>query len=52
MAVVSHICHRIAVMKQGKIVEAGPAQQIVNDPKHPYTQQLLAAVPRMHRTAS
>jgi len=52
MAVVSHICHRIAVMKQGKIVEAGPSQQIVNDPKHPYTQQLLAAVPRLHRSAS
>ena len=51
MAVVSHICHRIAVMKQGKIVETGPADDIVNNPRHPYTQQLLAAVPRMRREA-
>jgi ABC-type glutathione transport system ATPase component len=52
MAVVSHICQRIAVMKQGKIVESGPADQIVERPEHPYTQQLLSAVPRMHRGAA
>ncbi len=47
MAVVQHMCPRIAVMYGGKIVEQGTRDQIVNDPQHPYTQKLLGAVPRM-----
>jgi peptide/nickel transport system ATP-binding protein len=47
MAVVQHMCPRIAVMYAGKIVEQGTREQIVNDPQHPYTRKLLSAVPRM-----
>jgi ABC-type glutathione transport system ATPase component len=47
MAVVGHMCPRIAVMHAGKIVEVGPREQIIGDPRHPYTRKLLSAVPRM-----
>lgn len=46
MAVVNHLCDRIAVMLKGKIVEQGPRDDIINNPQHPYTQQLLKAVPQ------
>ena len=45
MAVVHHICDRIAVMLNGRIVEEGDCDSIVNRPAHEYTQALLAAVP-------
>ncbi|WP_263065174.1 ABC transporter ATP-binding protein [Dickeya dadantii] len=45
MAVVERISHRVAVMYQGEIVEIGPRQAVFNDPQHPYTRRLLAAVP-------
>ena len=45
LAVVEILASRIAVMHQGKLVEVGTTEQIVNDPQHPYTQRLLAAVP-------
>ncbi|MEC9373548.1 MAG: ATP-binding cassette domain-containing protein [Planctomycetota bacterium] len=47
MAVVRHMCARIAVMLAGKIVEIGARDQIIEDPRHPYTKKLLAAVPRV-----
>lgn len=46
MAVVRHMCERIAVMYKGKIVEEGQRDQILYDPQHEYTQRLLASVPR------
>ena len=46
MAVIHHICDRIAVMLDGKIVEQGDRDQIINDPRHPYTRALLSAVPQ------
>ncbi len=45
MGVVSHICTRIAVMRQGRIVETGTRQQVLSSPREPYTQALLSAVP-------
>ncbi len=45
MAVIQHMCDRIAVMYKGRIVEAGPKAEIIGSPKHRYTQSLLSAVP-------
>ncbi len=45
MAVIHHACARIIVMWNGKIVEQGTRDEIINSPKHPYTQALLSAVP-------
>jgi oligopeptide/dipeptide ABC transporter ATP-binding protein len=46
LAVVRHLAHHVAVMYAGRVVEAGPAPVIFNDPRHPYTRALLAAAPR------
>jgi peptide/nickel transport system ATP-binding protein len=51
MGVVADLADRILVMKDGFTVEQGTADQIFNKPKHPYTQALLAAVPKLGRTA-
>lgn len=53
MAVIQHVCKRIAVMYKGKIVEEGSREQIIGDPRHRYTQSLLSAVPEPdpHRKA-
>lgn len=45
LSVVSHIADRVAVMNGGKIVEQGPTKDIINHPRDPYTQELIAAVP-------
>ncbi|WP_209765076.1 ABC transporter ATP-binding protein [Azospirillum rugosum] len=51
--VVAEIAHRVAVMQKGKLVEIGPAAEVLNRPQHPYTRQLIAAVPHLieHREA-
>lgn len=46
MSVIRHISDRIAVMYAGKLVELGEKQELLEHPKHPYTELLLAAVPR------
>lgn len=50
MGVAAEIADRIAVMYAGRIVEIGPVEQILRDPKHPYTAALLACVPRPGRS--
>jgi len=45
LALARHICDRIAVMYLGKIVELGPADVIIQNPLHPYTKALIAAIP-------
>jgi len=45
LSVVRNIAHDIAVMHRGKIVESGPAEQVLGDPRHPYTRALIDAVP-------
>lgn len=45
ISMVKYISDRIGVMYHGKLVEVGPADEIVNHPQHPYTKSLLSAVP-------
>ena len=45
LAVVARLADRIAVMKDGRIVESGPAEEVLHTPAHPYTRMLLAAAP-------
>ncbi len=47
LGVVAQVCHRIAVMYAGKIVESGPAEQVFERPGHPYTAGLLRSTPRL-----
>ena len=49
LGIAARVCHRIAVMYAGRIVEAAAAQRLYAEPKHPYTQGLLASVPRLGR---
>jgi peptide/nickel transport system ATP-binding protein len=42
---VSSLCHRIAILRNGELVEVGPTEEILKKPSHPYTKQLVAALP-------
>jgi len=48
MGIVSQYANRVAVMYAGRIVEIGPVREVINNPLHPYTQGLLAAIPENH----
>ena len=47
LGLVAEFCQNIAVMYAGRIVERGSLEQVIDDPKHPYTQGLLACLPRI-----
>jgi ABC-type microcin C transport system duplicated ATPase subunit YejF len=47
LPVVAQLATRIAVMQAGRIVETGPAEQVLRAPAHPYTQSLIAAIPSL-----
>jgi peptide/nickel transport system ATP-binding protein len=49
LGVVAQVADRVAVMYAGRIVEEGPSRDVLGAPKHPYTQGLLAASPRLER---
>jgi peptide/nickel transport system ATP-binding protein len=46
MGVIAETADRVAVMHRGRIVEIGPTRQVIEEPRHPYTRRLIAAVPR------
>ncbi|MCY3799356.1 MAG: ABC transporter ATP-binding protein [Chloroflexi bacterium] len=45
LSLLQYTCDRIAIMYLGEIVEIGPSNEVINNPQHPYTQALIAAVP-------
>jgi oligopeptide/dipeptide ABC transporter ATP-binding protein len=47
IGVVARMCDRVAVMYAGRIVECGPVAAVFDSPSHPYTQALIASVPKM-----
>jgi peptide/nickel transport system ATP-binding protein len=49
LAVVRFLCEQVAVMRQGKLVEYGPTEQVLSHPREDYTKALLAAIPRLSR---
>jgi oligopeptide transport system ATP-binding protein len=48
--VVAHVCTDVTVMRRGDVLESGTVDQVLNRPKHTYTQGLMRAVPRLHLT--
>ncbi len=51
MPLVRYLCHRVAVLQRGRLVEEGPWQQVCEHPREAYTQQLLAATPELPEIA-
>ncbi|MBA3815565.1 MAG: ATP-binding cassette domain-containing protein [Parachlamydiaceae bacterium] len=48
LSIVRHLCDRVIVLYLGKVMEQGSVDAIFNNPKHPYTQALLSAIPKRH----
>jgi peptide/nickel transport system ATP-binding protein len=52
LAVVAGMADRIVVMYAGRVVESGPASEVIEHPRHPYTRALVSAIPDFHRPRS
>ena len=52
LGVIANVCRRILVMYAGEVVEEGPPEQLLSDPRHPYTWALLHAAPRIDAEAA
>ena len=50
LSIVPGLAHRIGVMRSGILVETGTTERVLTAPEHAYTQELLAAVPRVNRS--
>ena len=48
LSIIRHICDRVVVLYLGKVMESAPTEELFQNPKHPYTQALLSAIPRRH----
>ena len=48
LSLLKYMCDRIGIMYLGQLVEVGPTEQIIHDPKHPYTKALVASVPEVN----
>ena len=48
LSVIRHISDRVLVLYLGKVMEMGSTEAVFNNPKHPYTQALLSAIPKKH----
>jgi ABC-type glutathione transport system ATPase component len=46
LSAIAGLCHRIAILHEGEIVECGPVESVLGAPRHPYTKKLVAAVPK------
>jgi ABC-type dipeptide/oligopeptide/nickel transport system ATPase component len=46
LASVASLCHRVAILYQGQIVECNSAESVFSHPRHPYTRELIAAIPK------
>lgn len=49
LSIIAGICDRVLVMYAGKVVESGPVNQLFYNPRHPYTQKLIQAIPSINR---
>ena len=52
LSVIAHLCDRVLVMKNGRIVEEGHPESLFATPEHPYTQQLVASALGLHGSAA
>ena len=48
LASVASVCHRLAILREGRVVECAAVEEVFRNPRHPYTRSLMEAIPRIH----